>query len=187
MNAEPRNLASVQASPSPNSRGLDFYRSDRSLTALLGLYLPEAELAHMQPWFERLGGLVGGALDELAREADKTPPRLEPRDRQGEDRQTIVKAPAYREMERLAFGELAMAAVSHRPALGWEKPLSAAGKYALTYLFAQSEFGLAVPGQHDRQPDPHHPPLRRAGAAGALPAGAYSPGTWRASCRAPCS
>src|SRR5688500_18343959 len=117
MNAEPRNLTSVQASPSPDSRGLDFYRSDRSLTALLGLYLPPAELAHMQPYFERLGRLVGGALDDLAREADKIPPRLEPRDRQGEDRQTIVKAPAYREMERIAFGELGLATGSHRPAL----------------------------------------------------------------------
>ena len=145
MNAEPRNLASVQASPSPESRGLDFYHSDRSLMALLGLYLPQAALAHMQPWFERMGGLVGGALDELAREADKTPSRLEPRDRQGEDRQSIVKAPAYREMERLAFGDLALAAVSHRPALGWERPLSSASKYALTYLFAQSEFGLLCP------------------------------------------
>jgi alkylation response protein AidB-like acyl-CoA dehydrogenase len=131
--------------PSPDSRGLDFYQSDRSLKALLGLYVPDAELQHMQPCFERLGRLVGGVLDDLAREADRTPPRLEPRDRQGEDRQTIVKAPAYREMERLAFGELAMAAASHRPALGWQKPLSAASKYALTYLFAQSEFGLLCP------------------------------------------
>src|SRR5262245_45143178 len=145
MNAEPRNLASAQTSPSPESRGLDFYHSDRSLKALLGLYLPQPELAQMQPHFERLGRLVGGRLDELARDADKTPPRLEPRDRQGEGRQTIVKAPAYREMERLAFGELALAALSHRPALGWDKPLSSAAKYALTYLFGQSEFGLLCP------------------------------------------
>jgi acyl-CoA dehydrogenase len=148
MNVQLRNIArdiDAKANPSPDSRGLDFYRSDRSLTALLGLYLPEAELRHMQPYFERLGGLVGGALDDLAREADKTPPRLEPRNRQGEDCQTIIKAPAYREMERLAFGELAMAAASHRPALGWDKPLSAASKYTLTYLFAQSEFGLLCP------------------------------------------
>jgi alkylation response protein AidB-like acyl-CoA dehydrogenase len=48
-------------------------------------------------------------------------------------------------MERIAFGELALAALSHRPALGWGKPLSAASKYALTYLFAQSEFGLLCP------------------------------------------
>ena len=45
----------------------------------------------------------------------------------------------------LAFGEFALASLSHRPALGWDKPLSAASKYALTYLFAQSEFGLLCP------------------------------------------
>jgi alkylation response protein AidB-like acyl-CoA dehydrogenase len=148
MNEQPRNLglaALAQPLAQPESRGLDFYQSDRSLAALLGLYLPAPELAHMLPHFERLGRLVGGELDDLARDADKTPPRLEPRNRQGEDRQTIVKAPAYRAMEQLAFGEFALAALSHRPALGWPKPLSAASKYALTYLFAQSEFGLLCP------------------------------------------
>jgi hypothetical protein len=144
MNVEPRNI-DANASPSPESRGLDFYRSDRSLKALLGLYLAPTELAHMEPHFERLGRLVGGRLDDLAREADKTPPRLEQRNRQGEDRQTIVTAPAYREMAGIAFGELALAAVSHRPALGWDRPLASAAKYALTYLFAQSEFGLLCP------------------------------------------
>ena len=48
-------------------------------------------------------------------------------------------------MERIAFGELALASLSHRPALGWNRPLAAASKYALTYLFAQSEFGLLCP------------------------------------------
>ena len=144
MNVQPRNLATV-ASPSPESRGLDFYGSDRSLKALLGLYLAPRELAHLEPHLARLGRLVGDRLDDLARDADKTPPRLEPRNRQGEDRQSIVKAPAYLAMERIAFGELALASLSHRPALGWEKPLSSASKYALTYLFAQSEFGLLCP------------------------------------------
>src|SRR6202008_4904449 len=112
MNVQPRNL-DVGASPSPDSRGLDFYRSDRSLTALLGLYLPEAELAHMQPYLERLGGLVGGLLDDLAREADRMPPRLEPRDRQGEDRQAIVKAAACRDMERIAVRGPSLACPPH--------------------------------------------------------------------------
>jgi acyl-CoA dehydrogenase len=144
MNVEARKSSST-ASASPDSRGLDFYGSDPSLKGMLQIYLSDAERAHMQPHFARLGRLVGGRLDDLAREADKTPPRLEPRTRQGEDRQSIVKAPAYLAMERIAFGELGLAALSHRPALGWGSPLSAASKYALTYLFAQSEFGLLCP------------------------------------------
>ncbi len=158
MNVQPRKVddASSAAVPSPlaaeaqgaggvDSRGLDFYHSDPSLKALLSLYLPGAELAHVERHLERLGRLVGDRLDDLAREADKTPPRLEPRNRRGEDRQSIVKAPAYVAMESLAFGEFALAALSHRPALGWNRPLSPATKYALTYLFTQSEFGLLCP------------------------------------------
>jgi acyl-CoA dehydrogenase len=144
MNIEPRKLTST-FEPSPDTRGLNFYHSDRSLKALLDLYLSPAELAHMQPHFARLGRLVGGELDDLARTADKEPPRLEPRTRHGEDHQSISKSPAYVAMERLAFGDLALAALSHRPALGWTKPLPAAAKYALTYLFAQAEFGLLCP------------------------------------------
>ena len=132
-------------SASEDSRGLDFYGSDPSLQGMLKLYLAPAERAHLEPHLERLGRRVGARLDDLAREADKMPPRLEPRTRQGEDRQAIVKAPAYLAMERIAFGELALAALSHRPALGWPQPLSSASKYALTYLFAQSEFGLLCP------------------------------------------
>ena len=62
MNVEPRNI-DANASPSPESRGLDFYHSDRSLKALLRLYLAPPELEQMEPHFERLGRLVGGRLD----------------------------------------------------------------------------------------------------------------------------
>lgn len=131
--------------PQPETRGLDFYRSDPGLQGLLRLYLPAAERAHLEPVLARLGGLVGGVLDDLAFAADRNPPVLHHRDRQGRARQRIEKHPAYREMERIAFGELALASQSHRPALGLERPLSPIAKYALTYLFAQSEFGLLCP------------------------------------------
>jgi alkylation response protein AidB-like acyl-CoA dehydrogenase len=144
MNLAARKSSSA-TSASPDSRGLDFYGSDPSLKGMLQIYLSPAERAHLEPHLQRLGRLVGAELDDLAGEADKMPPRLEPRTRQGEDHQTIIKAPAYLAMERLAFGELGLAALTHRPSLGWPQPLSSASKYALTYLFAQSEFGLLCP------------------------------------------
>ena len=50
------------------------------------------------------------------------------------------------EMERLAFGEFGLAALSHRGGvLGWEAPMPPAAKYLLTYLFVQAEFGLCCP------------------------------------------
>ena len=54
--------------------------------------------------------------------------------------------PAYREMERMAFAEYGLAAMSHRGGvLGWPAPMPPAAKYALTYLFVQAEFGLCCP------------------------------------------
>src|SRR5262249_9137041 len=108
MTTEARKPSCPTGAPE-DSRGLDFYGSDPSLKGMLGIFLSPAERAHLEPHLRHLGRLVGARLDDLAREADKMPPRLEPRTRQGEDRQTIIKAPAYLAMERIAFGELALA------------------------------------------------------------------------------
>ena len=131
--------------PQPETRGANFFEIDRSLRDLLTLYLPEEERRHLTPHFVRLGGLVGNALDDLAAAADRNPPVLHPRDRQGRDIARIEKHPAYRKMERIAFVDLEMAAMSHRPALGWPKPIHPVAKYTFQYLFSQSEFGLMCP------------------------------------------
>ena len=68
----------------------------------------------MTPHFDRLGALAGGRLDELAQVADKHPPVLQPRDRFGRDEDWIDYHPAYREMEKIAFDEFGMHAMSHR-------------------------------------------------------------------------
>lgn len=130
----------------PDSHGLNLFRADPYLRPLLGLYLPPDLLDHLLPHLDRLGALAGGHLDELAGVADRNPPILHPRTRRGEDRQSIEKHPAYLEMERIAFGELGMAAMSHRGGvLGWPEKMPPAVKYAFTYLFAQAEFGLLCP------------------------------------------
>ena len=132
--------------PVPDAHGRNLYNTDPDLARLLPLYLPAALCAHLQPHLQRLGGLAGGVLDSLAQTADKHPPTLEHRTRTGLDRQRILKHPAYVEMERVAFGEYGLAAMSHRGGvLGWPDPLPAAAKYALTYLFVQAEFGLCCP------------------------------------------
>ncbi|MEW6641607.1 MAG: acyl-CoA dehydrogenase family protein [Pseudomonadota bacterium] len=133
------------AGPIPDSRGLNLYRADRDAAALFAHYLPDALFRHLAPTFDRLGGLAGGRLDELAGIADRNPPTLSVRRRTGEDCNEVEKHPAYVEMEKLAFAELGLAAVSHRGALGWAEPMPPAAKYALTYLFVQAEFGLMCP------------------------------------------
>jgi alkylation response protein AidB-like acyl-CoA dehydrogenase len=129
----------------PDSRGINLYCADPDAAALFAHYLPGALFRHLGPVFDRLGGLAGGRLDELAGVADRNPPTLSVRRRTGEDCNIVEKHPAYVEMERLAFSELGLAAVSHRGALGWPDPMPPSAKYALTYLFVQAEFGLMCP------------------------------------------
>lgn len=132
--------------PIPDRSGANTFEEDQEFESLLRLYLPEDLLQHLRPHLLRLGELAGGPLDALAHAADQNPPSLEHRTRTGVDRQHIVKHPAYVEMERLAFGEFGLAAMSHRPGvLGWPAAMPAAAKYAMTYLFVQAEFGLCCP------------------------------------------
>ncbi len=132
--------------PIPDQHGVNLFDSDTELQALLPLYLPRPLLDHLLPHLQRLGGLAGGVLDTLALAADKHPPTLAQRSRSGLDTQRIDKHPAYVELERVAFSDYGLAAMSHRAGvLGWEAPMPAAAKYALSYLFVQAEFGLCCP------------------------------------------
>jgi acyl-CoA dehydrogenase len=125
---------------------MNFYRADDAFRGLLDLYMEPALRAHLEPHLDRLGGLAGGRLDELADAADKHPPVLHPRDRFGRDEDWIEYHPAYREMERIAFGELGLHAMSHRAGvLGWPASMPPIAKYGFQYLFVQAEFGLMCP------------------------------------------
>jgi acyl-CoA dehydrogenase len=130
----------------PDAAGQNLWRADPAFARLLPLYLPADLLAVLLPQLDRLGALAGGELDALAGTADRNPPQLLHRTRRGEDAQSVEYHPAYREMERLAFGEFGLTSMSHRPGVfGWPAPLPPAAKYALTFLFSQAEFGLLCP------------------------------------------
>lgn len=132
--------------PVPDRHGDNLWTCDPEFGRLLRLYVPPPLFEHLEPHLERMGALAGGVLDELALIADKHPPTLEHRDRTGIDRQQIHKHPAYVEMERIAFSEYGLAAMSHRPGvLDWPDVMPPVVKYALTYLFVQAEFGLCCP------------------------------------------
>jgi alkylation response protein AidB-like acyl-CoA dehydrogenase len=130
----------------PDTSGMNFYRADPALTDLLRIYLPEPLFRHIEPHLDRLGGLAGGHLDECARLADRHVPVLHQRDRFGRDAQWIEYHPAYRELERAAFGEFGIHAMSVRKGiLGWPQTYPAVAKHAFTFLFNQAEFGLGCP------------------------------------------
>jgi alkylation response protein AidB-like acyl-CoA dehydrogenase len=149
MPAPPGTVEPTQHAPAgvaPDCRGQDFFALDSGLRGLLELYMDDALRAHMWPHLQRLGALAGGRLDELATLADRHPPVLHARDRYGRDEAWIEYHPAYREMERIAFEDFALHAMSHRGGvLDWPDPVPPIAKYALQYLFVQAEFGLMCP------------------------------------------
>jgi acyl-CoA dehydrogenase len=130
----------------PDTSGMNFYRADPALTDLLRIHLPDPLFRHIEPHLDRLGGLAGGHLDECARLADRHVPVLHQRDRFGRDAQWIEYHPAYRELERQAFGEFGIHAMSLRGGiLGWPEKYPVVAKHAFTFLFNQAEFGLGCP------------------------------------------
>jgi acyl-CoA dehydrogenase len=130
----------------PTTRGMNFYLEDRNLQFLCETVMDAATFERARPHLIDLGEVAGGELDELAAQADKNPPVLRGFDPSGRRVDDVVFHPSYRKMEQIAFSRFGLAAMSHRPGvLGWPTPVPHVVKYALSYLFAQSEFGLLCP------------------------------------------
>ncbi|MEZ5741906.1 MAG: acyl-CoA dehydrogenase family protein [Burkholderiaceae bacterium] len=139
-------LQASTISPVPDAHGLNLWSADPAFARLLPLYVPQALASVLTPRLHALGDLAGGPLSDLAQLADQNPPVLVHRNRRGLDDERIEYHPAYREMERLAFSEFGLAAMSHRAGVfGVDEPLPPIAKYVLTFLFAQAEFGLLCP------------------------------------------
>jgi alkylation response protein AidB-like acyl-CoA dehydrogenase len=130
----------------PDSRGMNLFAADPDLWRLVQVYLDPKTCALVRPEFDRMGALAGDRLEELALTSDKNPPELRIRARNGANDERIIKHPAYEELERYAFGEFGLAAMSHRGGVfGAQDKLPPIVKYALVYLFVQAEFGLCCP------------------------------------------
>lgn len=130
----------------PDCHGMNFFDIDRSIQGLLSLRMDDAVRSHMTPHYRRLGAIAGDQLDALSRMADRHDPKLHARDAYGRDEDWIEFHPAYREMERIGFGEFGIHCMSRRPGvLGWPEKVPPLAKYTFQYLFAQSEFALLCP------------------------------------------
>lgn len=130
----------------PDSRGTNAYLTDPDFGQLLRIYAPADIVKAVEPQFIRLGKLVRDELESHALKADTNPPVLKLRARNGAEQQSIEKHPSYVELERYAFSEFGLAAMSHRGGVfGSNQPLPPIVKYGLTMLFVQAEFGLCCP------------------------------------------
>ncbi|HEV2054863.1 MAG TPA: acyl-CoA dehydrogenase family protein [Methylomirabilota bacterium] len=130
----------------PTTRGMNFFLEDRNLQFLCESVMGAATFERARPHLVEMGKVAGGELDDLAAQADKNPPVLRAFDQAGRRVDEVVFHPSYRRMEAIAFGRFGLAALSHRDGvLGWPGRVPQTVKYALSYLFAQSEFGLLCP------------------------------------------
>jgi alkylation response protein AidB-like acyl-CoA dehydrogenase len=120
--------------------GLNWYRSDPTLQAMMRRHLGDAGLAWAEPHLDRVGALMGGPIARRAEVTDKNPPRLEKYDRWGHDISRVVMPPSFEESKRElidngfggAFRREAIAAGVN------PGPLSA----AWTYMLCQAEIGM---------------------------------------------
>ncbi|MGW8428368.1 acyl-CoA dehydrogenase family protein [Peribacillus simplex] len=139
------NSIKAEVGAMPETRGLNFFKEDLNLPFILQSYLSKEDYDRALSYLTELGEIAGTRLDELSRIADKHTPELIAFNGKGERVNEVDYHPAYKEMEYLGYSKFGLAAMSHKPVLGFSTKLPHVLKYAFWYLFVQSEFGLACP------------------------------------------
>ena len=130
----------------PDSKGYNAYIRDKSFAKLLEFYCGKDLFEKIENKFFELGKKVGEEIENLSITADKNPPQLIKKTRSGLSVNEILKHPDFKNLEKIAFGDFGLAAMSHRNGVfGFQEKLPPIIKYGLTFLFVQSEFGLCCP------------------------------------------
>ncbi|MFB7997926.1 acyl-CoA dehydrogenase family protein [Streptomyces sp. NPDC056002] len=125
---------------------MNYADRDPALRPFLDRVLSADDRARVEPLLTELGALAAGDLDRQAALADAHPPRLVQYAPGGERVDEIAYHPAHDRAAAIAYEEFGLAAMSHRPGVhGWPSKVPHTVKYALSYLYVQSEFGMACP------------------------------------------
>ncbi|MFB6852706.1 acyl-CoA dehydrogenase family protein [Streptomyces sp. NPDC058320] len=125
---------------------MNYADRDPALRPFLDRVLSADDRARVEPLLTGLGALAAGDLDRQAALADANPPRLVQYAPGGERVDEIEYHPAHDRAAAIAYEEFGLAAMSHRPGVhGWPSKVPHTVKYALSYLYVQSEFGMACP------------------------------------------
>lgn len=136
----------AQIGAMPDTRALNFYDAAPYLRFLLRRRLDPREFTFAEPRLRELGSRVGNELEDLAAEADRETPPLVSRDKRGEPVNDVTPSRAYRELERILYGEYGMAAMAMRPGvIDADRASSLVLNDAFTFLAAQAESGLFCP------------------------------------------
>ncbi|MFD7774389.1 acyl-CoA dehydrogenase family protein [Streptomyces sp. NPDC059753] len=125
---------------------MNYADRDPALRPFLDRVLSADDRARVEPLLTGLGALAADDLDRQAALADANPPRLVQYAPGGERVDEIEYHPAHDRAAAIAYEEFGLAAMSHRPGVhGWPSKVPHTVKYALSYLYVQSEFGMACP------------------------------------------
>lgn len=124
---------------------MNYVDLDPALQPLIESYLESADRERLAPVLTALGADAADRLAPLADVADKNPPTLAQFDREGDRVDAITYHPSYQELQKAAYEEYGLSALSHRGLHGWDDVPPHLVKYILSYVFVQAEFGLACP------------------------------------------
>lgn len=130
----------------PDTRAVNFYDASHYLRFVLLQKLDPQELATTEPLLRQLGSRVGNELEDLAAEADRQTPPLVVRDKRGDPYNDVQPSRAYRDLERILYGEYGMAAMALRPGvMQADRASSLVLNDAFIFLAGQAESGLFCP------------------------------------------
>ncbi|SMX84851.1 Acyl-CoA dehydrogenase [Brevibacterium sp. 239c] len=124
---------------------MNYVDLDPALQPLIESYLEPADRDRLAPVLAALGADAAERLAPLADVADKNPPTLAQFDREGDRVDAIDYHASYQELQKAAYEEYGLSALSHRGLHGWDDLPPHLVKYILSYVFVQAEFGLACP------------------------------------------
>ncbi len=124
----------------PESPSISFWDASPALRDVCKRKLTAQSYAAAEPFFIDMGRRASAEVAPLAQIADREPPRLLTHDSDGCRINRIEYHPAYRDMERIAYGS-GMIAMNYT---GRQDGARTTG-FALGYLFAMAECGLYCP------------------------------------------
>ena len=142
--------ASIEHTPMvgamPDTSCVNFYDAAPYFRFIVRKHLDPRELAVAEPLLRELGGRVGNEIEDLAAEADRLSPPLVVRDKRGEPINDVLPSRAYRELERILYGEYGMAAMAMRPGvIEADRASSLVLNDAFIFVAGQAESGLFCP------------------------------------------
>jgi alkylation response protein AidB-like acyl-CoA dehydrogenase len=128
--------------PIPEPPTQSYWDASPDFRSLIRRKLSSAAYRWAEPQLERMGERAAREVAPRAAIADRQSPRLVTHDARGHRVDRVEYHPAYREMERIAYGSGMIAMKYERHEHTAEAPIAG---FALGYLFAMAEEGLYCP------------------------------------------